>query len=57
MLNLGEFCEECLCSVCRYRKGCGTLEGNTDWYYHEVCKGDDGCMNKCSQFKKEIKED
>lgn len=53
MLNLGEFCKECLCARCEYRKSCGTLEGNTDWYCREVCKGNDGCMKNCSQFKLE----
>lgn len=56
MLDLGEFCKECLCAICRHRENCGTMEGNTDWYCHEECKGNDGCMNRCSQFEKEIKE-
>lgn len=57
MLNLGEFCKECLCSVCGYRKYCGTMEGNTDGYCKEVCKGETGCMNQCSQFEREQEDE
>ena len=52
MMNLGELCKECLCSVCGYRKYCGTMEGNTDEYCKEICKGENSCMNQCSQFKR-----
>ena len=53
MINLGEFCKECLCAVCEYRTACGTMEGNTDLYCREECKGNESCMNQCSQFNKE----
>lgn len=56
MMNLGENCKECLCSVCGYRKYCGTMEGNTDGYCKETCNGENSCMNQCSQFERE-KED
>lgn len=47
MMNLGENCKECLCSVC------GTMEGNTDGYCKEICKGENSCMNQCSKFERE----
>ena len=57
MMNLGEFCKECLCSVCGYRKYCRIMECNTDWYCKEVCKGETGCMNQCSQFEREQEDE
>ena len=57
MLNLGEFCKECLCAVCGRREYCGTMEGNTDWYCKNECVGECGCMNNCSQFEAENKGD
>lgn len=49
-LNLGDFCKECLCAKCYYRECCGVLEGNTNWYCHNECKGQDGTVNRCSEF-------
>lgn len=55
MLKLGEFCSECLCAKCENRPYCGSMEGNTDDYCWETCKGNDGSMKKCSKFKEEGK--
>lgn len=49
-LNLGDFCKECRCAKCYYRECCGALEGNTNWYCHNECKGQAGTTNRCSEF-------
>ena len=28
-----------------------TMEGNTDWYCHDECKGKCGVMTQCSRFR------
>lgn len=53
MLELGKFCDGCLCAICGFRPYCGILEGDTEWYCHELCKGNDGSMKQCIQFEKE----
>ena len=50
-LNLGDFCKECLCAECSNRKYCETMEGSTDWYCHNECKGKCGVMTQCSRFR------
>lgn len=57
MLKLGELCIKCLCASCGYRKYCTTMEGATDMYCKEYCRGNEGCMNICNQYETEKQED
>lgn len=50
-LNIGRLCAGCICAKCGYLKDCGIMEGNTNWYCHNICMGEAGAMNRCSQFE------